>query len=341
MAMTANQLTEYLKIAIPNREITLIKGGVGIGKTDVVNYATKCVKYDLQVSHSVVDSPTDFKGFGSASKDKDYAVWLPYDQLYYAMKAKKPMVWFFDDFGQAPPTVQAAAAQLFLGRQINGKRISDCITFLIATNRKEDKSHVSGILEMTKGRMRIIEMMLNHTDWIEWAEDPDRGAMPPELIAFISWQPDWINKPGTPSLDIVNTHNPRNIARVGKAMGLGYSRSVERDVYAGDAGEAFADSFLSFLNLLRNRVDPRVVLLDPSKFEMPTNRERPAVLYAFSRAIALHAERKYMDNIYKITKLLPPEYSALLMMTVEKLKPELKETKAYTQWAIDQARAKI
>jgi len=339
--MTPSQLIAYLKVAIPNNEITLIKGGVGIGKTDCVNQATKQVKYDIQVSHSVVDSPTDFKGFGSKSKDGDYAVWLPYDQLHFAMTAKKPLVWFFDDFGQAPPTVQAAAAQLFLGRQINGKRISDKVVFLIATNRKEDKSHVTGILEMTKGRTRIVELILDHNDWLLWGEDEDLGNMPPELLAFINWQPDWINKPGKPSLDIVNTHNPRNIARVGKAMCLGYPREVERDVYAGDAGEAFADSFMSFLSMLRNRIDPRVVLLDPSKYQDPQGKERPGVLYAFSRAIALNAEKKLMDNVFAISQLIPPEFAAMMMATIEKMKPELKETKGFTQWAIAAARNKI
>ena len=67
---------------------------------------------------------------------------------------------FLDDLGQAPMSVQAAAMQLILARRINGFKISDKVIFMAATNRREDKAGVTGILEPVKSRFAwIVELV--------------------------------------------------------------------------------------------------------------------------------------------------------------------------------------
>ena len=80
------------------------------------------------------------------------AEFLPFGDLRALIQADKDTVFFLDDLGQAPPTVQAAAMQLILARRINGHHVSDSVTFIAATNRKQDKAGVSGILEPVKSR---------------------------------------------------------------------------------------------------------------------------------------------------------------------------------------------
>ncbi|NIP53268.1 ATP-binding protein, partial [candidate division KSB1 bacterium] len=115
-------------------------------------------------------------------EDGTYAEWLPLDDLWKIINAKKPTIVFFDDAGQAPTLVQAAMMQLVLARRIGLHKVSEYVTFIAATNRKEDMAGVGGMIEPLKGRFRIYEMDADVKDWIVWAYKND---MPHDLIAFI------------------------------------------------------------------------------------------------------------------------------------------------------------
>jgi len=89
--------------------------------------------------------------------------------------------------------------QLILARRINGYKVSDQVTFLAATNRKQDKAGVSGILEPVKSRfVSIVELEPDLEDWAAWAAS---NSLPAELIAFVRFRPNLLND-FTPSVDI-------------------------------------------------------------------------------------------------------------------------------------------
>ena len=135
-----SQLAESLKFAFLNNLNILIVGSPGIGKTDTVDQICKELNYDLIISHPVVSDPTDYKGFPFVIDNK--ADFIPFGDLRQLIEAKKETVYFLDDLGQSPASVQAACMQLLLSRQINGHKISEKIRFVAATNRREDKAGV-------------------------------------------------------------------------------------------------------------------------------------------------------------------------------------------------------
>ncbi len=125
--------------------------------------------------HPVVSDPTDFKGLPGIIGDK--AEFLPFGDLRQMIEADKPTIVFLDDLGQAPAVVQAACMQLLLARQINGKKISGHIVFIAATNRREDRAGVTGILEPVKSRFKtILDLEVSADEWTEWAF---KNNMPP------------------------------------------------------------------------------------------------------------------------------------------------------------------
>src|SRR5688572_28860406 len=158
--MTPSQLEGFLAFCFTNRLPVLIKGKPGIGKSDITEQAAIAANCKLIISHPVVSDPTDYKGLPFAMNGE--AHFLPYSDLKKLIDAKEPTVFFLDDLGQAPAAVQAACMQLILARQLNGHKISDFVTFLAATNRKEDKAAVSGLLEPVKSRFAsIVELEVN------------------------------------------------------------------------------------------------------------------------------------------------------------------------------------
>src|SRR4051794_32553163 len=117
----------------------LLVGAPGVGKTQLVYELAQEEGYDVILSHPAVEDPTDVKGVPFPSKDGETACFLPYGILAQAMPATKRTLWFIDDLGQAHEDVQAAYMQLLLGGQIGGHKIPDCVRFIAATNRKQDR----------------------------------------------------------------------------------------------------------------------------------------------------------------------------------------------------------
>jgi hypothetical protein len=328
---------DYLKIAIPAHENSCIISSPGIGKTAIIKQACNELGCGLILSHPATHNPTHYSGLGYPDETKEFAKFLPYGQLAEAMKVDKLTVWFFDDFGQATYAVQSAAMQLFWGGEINGKKISDHVVFIAATNRREDKANVLGILEPVKSRFRLINLTPDNKDWLQWA---DKNDMPSELTAFINWQPNFLFD-FKPTFDLQNSPNPRNLEKVGRGMKTGYPIEMEHEIFAGDCGDVFATGFCAFLKICRAMVSPMQILLDPSKYVTPVGKEGIAIHYALARALAIKAEQKHMKNISVIASKLPPEFATLMMSIIEKTKPELMETGGYVSWAVANGKNRI
>ncbi|MDY6957541.1 MAG: AAA family ATPase [Halobacteriota archaeon] len=324
MSVSPKSLAIILAKTIGSGLPVLIKGQPGVGKSDIVAQACEAAGSDLLIYHPVVDDPTDYKGMPFIVNGK--AVFLPFNNLEKLITADKKTVCFFDDLGQAPPVVQAAVMQLLLARRINDKKVSDHVTFIAATNRKSDRAGVSGILEPVKSRFAtILHLEPSLEDWVEWAGNND---MPPELVSFIRFKPQYLNAFEATS-DIVNTPCPRTVANVGSLMKIGLPKNEELKVFAGAAGDAFAIELSAFLKLARTIPDIDYVYSNPDTVAIPTD---PAVLYAFCGAIAHHANKKNADVFFKLAYRLPQEFSVFCVNDAINRDEAIAQTGDYGQW---------
>jgi ATPase family protein associated with various cellular activities (AAA) len=318
-------LSKFLTQAIPAHMPILIKGAPGVGKTDIITQACEKTDTELLISHPVVDEPIDYKGL-PAIKD-DHAEFLPFGSLRKLIETKQPTVYFMDDLGQALPAVQAAAMQLILARRINGFKVSDEVTFIAATNRKQDKAGVAGILEPVKSRfVSIVELEPDIEDWVFWAT---KNNFPAELIAFIRFRPQLLFD-FTPSVEMKNSPCPRTVCNVGKLMQLGLCPELEFEAYAGAAGEGFAAELMGFLQIYRKLPDPKLVLLNPEGVSVPDD---PATLYAVTGALSRLAKPENIQPMVIYANRLPAEFSVLLMTDAEKQNSAIVNTRAYAMWA--------
>ena len=326
--MTPSALAEYLHFAFENRFPVLVKGKPGFGKSDIVTQAAKTSGAELIISHPVVSDPTDYKGLPFPNK-KGTAEFLPFGDLHKIMTATNKTIFFFDDLGQASPSVQAAGMQLLLARQINGHKVSDEVTFVAATNRREDKAAVSGILEPVKSRFAsIVELEVSTEDWVNWALIND---MPIELIAFIKFR-EGILDSFTPSKDIVNSPSPRTIASVGRQQNAGISRSLEFEVFKGAAGEAFAIEYRNFLELNRNLPSQEEIIMNPHTAPIPLD---PGALYAIGTGLANKMSEQNIGSISLYLNRIPEENAFACMTAATTRDRNLRNTRAFIQWATD------
>lgn len=327
-SVTPSELLMALTFAFKNGFSYLITGAPGIGKTDIITQAAADAGCDLILSHPVVSDPTDYKGLPFAAKGQ--ADFLPYGDLRAIMEAKKPTVFFMDDLGQAPPSVQAACMQLLLAREINGKKVADCVTFAAATNRAGDKAGVSGILEPVKSRFAsILELQVSAEDWIDWALN--KGNMPIELIAFVRYRPDTLNS-WEPTKEIVNGACPRTVANIGKQQNAGVPAGLERQIFTGAAGEGFATEYNAFLTIYKSLPNIDEIFLSPDTATIPTD---PSVIYATMAAVASRLTPTNADSGYTYIKRLPVEAGVFCVKSALAKNKDITHTKAHISWASD------
>lgn len=332
--MKPSTLINYLAFAIENKFPVLIKGKPGIGKSDIVTQAAEEARAELIISHPVVSDPTDYKGLPFPNKNGT-ADFLPFGELYKLIHAKGKTVFFLDDLGQAPPSVQAACMQLLLARQINGHKISDMVTFLAATNRREDKAAVSGLLEPVKSRFAsIVELEVDTEDWVKWAID---NNMPTELIAFIRFRPELLDK-FEPSREIQNSPSPRTVAYVGKQHIAGLPEMFEFEAFKGAAGEPFAIEYRAFLKIFRELPTIDEIILNPSTAPVPGD---PGATYAISSALAQKMTDQNITPICDYLERLPIENSVACMKDALARNRSIGNNRAFIKWSSKNAQELI
>ncbi len=328
--MTPKQLNTFLQSSIKHHRPVLIVSAPGCGKSDIVAQACKDAGARLIISHPVVSDPTDYKGLPFVVDG--HAEFLPFGDLRALCETTEETVFFLDDLGQAAPSVQAAAMQLLLARRINGHKVSDTVTFIAATNRRQDKAGVQGILEPVKSRFAsIVTLVPNVQDWSSWALS---HGMPAELIAFIRFRESnnqSILFAFNPTADLVNSSCPRTVANVGYLMNDGIPHDIEFEVIAGAAGEVFATEFLAFLRIFRSLPNPDLILMQPNAGSVPTD---PAVLYAICGALAYRASSQNFPNIIAYANRLQDEFSVMLVTDCLHKDKDLVNTKAFIDWSV-------
>lgn len=322
--MKPSELTKLLSKTIPARLPVLITGAPGIGKSDIVAQAAQLASADLIISHPVVSDPTDFKGLPFPDKGGKSASFLPFGDLAALVAAKSDTVFFLDDLGQAPPSVQSACMQLLLARRVNGHMVSDKVSFIAATNRRADRAGVQGLLEPVKSRFAtIVELQSDLNDWVKWALS---ASLPTELIAFLRFRPNLLHD-FKPTQDLVNSPCPRTWHNVARLMAAGCDGF---DVISGAVGEGAAAEFVGFLKIFRTLPNPDMILMNPDSADVPMD---PATLYALCGALSRKASDQTFDRLARYFNRLPAEFSVLAVRDSVRGCPDVVNSRAFIEWA--------
>lgn len=306
--MRPAELRRFLQYAIPLKKNLLIKSAPGVGKTSIIASAVVTdLKYKLIISHPVVKDPTDYNGL-PFPVDGERAKFLPFGDLEQMINAEEPTVVFFDDLGQASESVQKPIMQLLLGGQINEHKVSKHVTFIAATNRREDKAGVAGMLEPVKSRFKsIIDLETNTDDWCIWALQ--EGNMPSVLVSFMRYRPKHIEE-FRPTKDLTNSPSPRTIAHVGEWLNDNIATEFEKEVIKGAAGEAFAQEFWGFLKIAREMPDLAEIIGNPERAPVP---EKQDILFALSGALAARTNKVTLDSILTYAQRMPKSFEVAMV----------------------------
>jgi hypothetical protein len=325
-------LEDLLRATIPAYRPVLITGMPGVGKTELVRKVCSDVGFRLLVSHPVIKNPTDYRGLPWLFKTEDgngEAVFVPFEDLKAMITADVPTCVFFDDMGQAQKSVQAPLMQIIQERAIDGQAISDKVVFVAATNRKQDKAGVTGIIEPLKSRFTtIVEYEPEVDHWVDWAYG---AGVDPALVAFIRFRPQFLTD-FTPTADLTNSAVARTIENLDRLVKLNLPASCRYAAYVGAVGEGCASEWKAFQDIHSKLPSLSKIKTDPTYDDVPTDI---SVCYALIGALITQVDRKNIGNVYTYIGRLPFEYQALWHKDVTKMHPALIQTAAYVKWSAD------
>jgi len=325
--MKPSMLAKVLPIAIKDKSNILLVGSPGIGKSEMIASIVKSMGYKFMILHPVMSDPTDFKGLpvSGTINGKLTADFIPYGDLREMMETKEELVVLIDDLGQANLSNQAACQQLIQAREINGKRISDYVSFIAATNSRKDNAGVGSLITPLISRFCIFEMEICANDWISWAMNK---GLPMELISFINFKPALLNT-FTASKEIQNFACPRTVYNLSKWIQAGI---IDLEVFKGTVGEGFAVEFMAFYRTFKNIGNlPAQILANPMTADIPS---APDVIYSVLSCLSVKCNRMNIDNIFAYGERIPQEYCAFMVNSIITRNPDLKESAAFVRWAV-------
>jgi len=330
-AMRPQLVRQVLETSIRAKQNMMLVGAPGCGKTDLAHQASNGIA-DLLLFHPVVSDPTDFKGYPTLKVDTGKGEFIPFSDLYSLIKADRPTVAFFDDLGQAMPSVQAAVMQLILGGAVGSHKVNlDHVVFWAATNRREDMAGVQGILEPVKSRfISIVQVEQNIEDWTKWALSI--GHVEPDVVGFLNFKPEYLTK-FEPTKAMTNSPSARTITHLSDIIQAGYPGEALFDLFVGAAGEAAATEFMAFRRDYKRLPDIDLILLEPKSAPVPAIQE-PALLYAVCGALSARVDLRNFDKAIQYVERLPAEFTVLAMkMIVGKNGPNVQNNRAFIEWA--------
>jgi len=350
--MTPKVFSSFMKnVAIPDRRTVAVFSKPGMGKTSLFQQIMEELRMKLYIFHTSVNSPTDMRGLGFADRKADgtadKAVWLPYGDLYEICKVQEPAFALFDDFGQTPESTQKATMQLFGARELNGMRISDFVVFGVASNSMTDYSGVVPILHAIKERWdTMVDLEYEMEDHIEWLWKQDAAV---ETIYYIKFQGAGLIREAKPTKDFVNIPSPRTVFKLDRwvkkwneimSMFAGQRHQEEKansfltEVGEGIVGKGYITAFMNFRRIYMHLPNLDEIIEKPTTHPIPNETD---IRIALEGALVNKANIKNMDAIYAFLKRLDADESTAAMMDIAQIKPELKKTKSFNDWAVKNA----
>lgn len=327
--VTIKELTTILRAAAERRRTVLASGAPGVGKTDAVKQVAEQLEYDLIIEHPSVREPIDFVGLPANVDGR--AEFLPYGTLRRIIEAEQPTILFLDDLGQAPPAVQAACMQLLLAREVCGRKISDQVVMFAATNRKEDRCGVTGLLEAVKSRFAtIVEVIPDVDEWCEWALEREVSI---DVVAFIRWKPDmlWTFEP---THAMVNQPSPRTVANAADVIGWGLPPNIEYKTLSGAVGEGWTADFISFRELKSELPRIDTIFANPKRAKLPKSQ---GAKYSITTSLAIKITADLFGAaVTYLKRLKEKEFLVLFTKDVYRRDASIFETDAAIELCADE-----
>lgn len=258
--MKFTEVLDTIKLVIESREVPLVIGESGIGKTALAhrvakeyNYHLVTIDANLLKEGEIGGLPTVINGFTV------YATHHKLAEISEAVKKGEEVLLFIDELNRCDHAVQQELMNLILNREINGYKLDKGVNIIAAMNPSnryegfyESEYQVVDMDPAQEDRFVWLQMESDIKEWIKWGMN--NGNIHPDIIEFISTFPEYIH---TPSSRESLKATPRSWERISKAYklykakGSSYSINTLLNVVRGNVGESISTDFANYISNIK------------------------------------------------------------------------------------------
>lgn len=258
--MKFTEVLDTIKLVIESREVPLVIGESGIGKTALAHRVAKEYNYHLVIIDAnllkegeIGGLPTVINGFTV------YATHHKLAEISEAVKKGEEVLLFIDELNRCDHAVQQELMNLILNREINGYKLDKGVNIIAAMNPSnryegfyESEYQVVDMDPAQEDRFVWLQMESDIKEWIKWGMN--NGNIHPDIIEFISTFPEYLHTPNSrESLKAT----PRSWERISKAYklykakGSSYSINTLLNVVRGNVGESISTDFANYISNIK------------------------------------------------------------------------------------------
>jgi MoxR-like ATPase len=315
-------LTRHL---IEKRHSVHLWGAPGIGKSDIVRWIAKTLGWKLIEFRANLREPVDCRGIPVADLATNVTKWLVPDELPRADRDGEFGILFLDELNTASPQMQAALFQLVLERRLGDYVLPDGWTIIAAGNRVGDRAAAQRMPTALRNRFAHIYVVPDVDAWVNWA---NANNVAPEMVAFVRLRRALLHR--MPVGDENAFPTPRSLTKAAEFVNA--PEDVRRDLIAAHVGDDVASEIDGFIRLYHSLGSLEDILIHPDTAQVPVE---PSQRYAVCTGLARMATRANFSKIMIYNNRLDGEGQAVLMHDATMREPKLKETAAYSTWAVN------
>ena len=320
LALGPAQIKEAMKLLLKAREVPMIWGPPGIGKSAIAQELADETKRRLIDVRLALWDPTDIRGIPYFDPDNKQMLWAAPSE--FPKIATDNSIILLDELPSAAPTVQVGAYQLTLNRKIGTYSLPDGVDVMAAGNRENDRGVTFKMPSPLANRMTHIEMKVDHSDFIQWAIDNNLES---SVISYLAWaKSDLFDFDPQKSGKAFAT--PRSWAKAANIIknSDGCPESVLTAAIAGTVGEGLAIKYMAHRKI--NTKLPKSEDILTGKLKTYKYGKDISVLYALIMNCCYDLREKkdetqkkflhYVDNFYTfMLNNFPQEYLVMGVKT--------------------------
>jgi hypothetical protein len=308
--------------------VPMLHGSPGIGKSQMAYEIAE--EFNLQVIDVRLSQcdPTDLLGFPQVNGKR--AGYLPMDTFPLEgdslPEGKSGWLLFMDECNSAPLAVQAASYKVFLDRMVGNRKLHPLCAVMAAGNKESDGAIVMPMSTALQSRMIHIELMVDHEEWLDWANGK---AIDHRICSAIRFKPGWLMTFSPDHTD--KTYGcPRTWAFVNKLLPQTEGDDTVRlVVLSGALSEGLAREFLTYCKVYREIPQPDEILKSPESAKVPTD---PGYLYPVIGTISHNAKLSNFEQFMKYIRRMPKEYQVVTVRDTKRRNPEILKLPATVKW---------
>lgn len=309
--LEATRLTQMSHFENGDSSVVCFVGEPGIGKTQTVGAYAKHINYGLDTIILSQMAPVDVGGVYAPDHEKRELIHyittrmiggdIPHD--------KDGLIIFLDELAGAAQDVQVAIQSIIQDRVLSGRKASDRVMFVCATNLPEHTNGANDLIKSLASRLLFVTYKFEPKSWFEKART--EWEILPEVYAFNMWQEGRALNQFERDSTSLSYPDPRGWNKVNHTLRCALQASGSGDLFelfkvkpdlvrlilAGQLGEGMANEFAGFMRNQGELPTVKEVFQNPAKARIPKSSDaQHAIIFNIDMALSRQKKEKGRPN---------------------------------------------